>query len=114
MTIAKIWIQIQTKWEEYHFGEKSLRAKIERLEAILRANNLDPNVGVDSNVDIDSDSNADDVCNWIHLYWHSRSSVYLCRRNLNWHGFQVGSLLDMFFFNLARHCIYLIPYHYSW
>ena len=39
-------------------------AKIEHLEAILRANNLDPNVGIDDG-DVDSNADLGEVRNWI-------------------------------------------------
>ena len=59
MTFDNIWIQVQTKWEQYHHGERSLLAKVKCLESILLANNLDPNVDVDGNVDdVDQDSDS--------------------------------------------------------
>jgi hypothetical protein len=47
MTFAKTWIQIQTKWEDYHQGENALHARVSRLERVLRAHNVDPGIMVD-------------------------------------------------------------------
>ena len=49
MSLAEIQTQIKTSWNQYHGKEQPLQAlqmKVSRLEAIIRANNLDPSESV--------------------------------------------------------------------
>jgi hypothetical protein len=44
MSLAEIQTQIKTRWNQYHGEDQALQAlktKVSRLEAIIRANNLD-------------------------------------------------------------------------
>jgi hypothetical protein len=55
MTFAKIWRQIKSQWSSHHQGEENqvkenaaLRQRVDQLEKLLLAHNLDPNTDIDS------------------------------------------------------------------
>jgi hypothetical protein len=51
MIFAKIWMQVKTKWEEFHREAEentALHERVSHLESMLRAHNLDPNVDLNS------------------------------------------------------------------